>query len=105
MAGRFILLGTNSLEWVSALGPKRGGSQMSIKITLWVSKLAGSLLYADFSRQICATYPARLVVPAKISDSTLTYGAKYRSKGRIPALVYLHWNNHVRPKNPAHLPP
>ncbi|KAF8319412.1 phosphatases II, partial [Clavulina sp. PMI_390] len=45
----------------------------------------------DYS--ICPTYPARLVVPAKISDSTLSYGAKYRSKGRIPALVYLHWNN------------
>ncbi|KAI9467409.1 phosphatases II [Lactarius psammicola] len=41
----------------------------------------------------CPTYPSRLVVPTKISDSTLQYGAKYRSKCRIPALTYLHWAN------------
>lgn len=45
--------------------------------------------------QLCPTYPARLVVPTKISDSTLQYAAKYRSKGRIPALAYLHWANYV----------
>ncbi|KAG8934588.1 hypothetical protein FRC02_009668 [Tulasnella sp. 418] len=42
----------------------------------------------------CPTYPARLVVPSRISDTTLTYAAKYRSKARIPALVYLHWANY-----------
>ncbi|KAF8263066.1 protein-tyrosine phosphatase-like protein [Lactarius quietus] len=42
----------------------------------------------------CPTYPSRLVVPTKISDSTLQYGAKYRSKCRIPALTYLHWANY-----------
>ncbi|KAI9445984.1 phosphatases II [Lactarius indigo] len=41
----------------------------------------------------CPTYPSRLVVPTKISDSTLQYGAKYRSKCRVPALTYLHWAN------------
>ncbi|KAH9956604.1 protein-tyrosine phosphatase-like protein [Russula dissimulans] len=41
----------------------------------------------------CSTYPSRLVVPTKISDSTLQYGLKYRSKGRIPVLTYLHWAN------------
>ncbi|THH16496.1 hypothetical protein EW146_g4156 [Bondarzewia mesenterica] len=40
------------------------------------------------------TYPARLVVPTRISDTTLQYAAKYRSKGRIPALTYLHWGNY-----------
>ncbi|KAI5477738.1 protein tyrosine phosphatase [Pseudohyphozyma bogoriensis] len=43
--------------------------------------------------EFCPTYPADIVVPAKISDSTLTYAVKYRSKGRIPGLVYLHWAN------------
>ncbi|KAF8334219.1 uncharacterized protein EI90DRAFT_3288434 [Cantharellus anzutake] len=33
----------------------------------------------------CPTYPSLLVVPAKISDTVLTYGGKYRSKARIPA--------------------
>ncbi len=33
------------------------------------------------------------MVPSRISDSTLAYAAKYRSKARIPALSYLHWAN------------
>lgn len=43
----------------------------------------------------CPTYPTKLVVPSRISDSTLAYAGKYRSKARIPALTYLHWANHV----------
>ncbi|KAF7311507.1 Protein phosphatase [Mycena kentingensis (nom. inval.)] len=39
------------------------------------------------------TYPSRLVVPTRISDTTLQYASKYRSKCRIPALAYLHWAN------------
>ncbi|KAJ2313341.1 phosphatidylinositol-3-phosphatase ymr1 [Coemansia sp. Cherry 401B] len=42
--------------------------------------------------QLCATYPALVGVPAKISDTTLTYAARYRSKGRLPVLSYLHAN-------------
>ncbi|KAJ2005283.1 phosphatidylinositol-3-phosphatase ymr1 [Coemansia thaxteri] len=41
---------------------------------------------------LCPTYPPTLVVPAKISDTTLTYAAKYRSKCRLPVLCYLHPN-------------
>ncbi|OLL25056.1 Phosphoinositide 3-phosphatase [Neolecta irregularis DAH-3] len=41
----------------------------------------------------CPTYPELLVVPSKISDNTLNYGYKYRSKGRIPALTYIHTLN------------
>lgn len=41
------------------------------------------------------TYPAKLVVPAKISDAVLAHAVKYRSKARIPALTYLHWGNHA----------
>ncbi|TBU50226.1 phosphatases II [Dichomitus squalens] len=39
------------------------------------------------------TYPARLVVPTRISDTTLQYAVKFRSKGRLPVLTYLHWAN------------
>ncbi|KAF8643804.1 hypothetical protein AX16_008822 [Volvariella volvacea WC 439] len=42
----------------------------------------------------CPTYPAKLVVPTKISDTTLQYAAKYRSKARIPVLTYHHWANY-----------
>ncbi|KAG6910294.1 hypothetical protein DXG01_011691 [Tephrocybe rancida] len=46
----------------------------------------------DYS--FCPTYPARLVVPTRISDTTLQYASKYRSKCRIPILSYLHWANY-----------
>ncbi|ORY12507.1 protein-tyrosine phosphatase-like protein [Clohesyomyces aquaticus] len=36
------------------------------------------------------TYPALLVVPTKISDNVLNYAGNYRSRARIPALVYRH---------------
>ena len=38
----------------------------------------------------CDTYPALLVVPSGISDSTLKYAGPFRSRHRIPALSYLH---------------
>ncbi|MCO5549641.1 hypothetical protein L7F22_003114 [Adiantum nelumboides] len=38
----------------------------------------------------CYTYPAMLCVPSRISDSTIRYASKFRSKERIPALTYLH---------------
>jgi hypothetical protein len=57
---------------------------------------SGELRIIDiFPVQFCPTYPARLAVPTRISDTTLAYAAKYRSKARIPALVYLHWANYV----------
>ncbi|TFK30191.1 protein phosphatase [Coprinopsis marcescibilis] len=40
------------------------------------------------------TYPSRFVVPTKISDTTLQYASKYRSKCRLPVLTYLHWANY-----------
>lgn len=43
----------------------------------------------------CSSYPSHMVVPSRISDTTLNYAAKYRSKERIPALTYLHWANHA----------
>ena len=36
------------------------------------------------------TYPALLPVPSAISDNTLNYAGRYRSRARIPALTYLH---------------
>ncbi|KAF2139667.1 uncharacterized protein K452DRAFT_320297 [Aplosporella prunicola CBS 121167] len=40
--------------------------------------------------QYCATYPAVMAVPSVISDMTLKYARDFRSRHRIPALVYLH---------------
>jgi myotubularin-related protein 6/7/8 len=40
--------------------------------------------------QFSPTYPAVLAVPVSISDNTLKFAAKYRSRARIPVLTYLH---------------
>lgn len=53
-------------------------------------------------RQFCPSYPSQIVVPARISDTTLSYAVKYRSKCRIPGLVYLHWANLVGPSSFPH---
>lgn len=36
------------------------------------------------------TYPSVLVVPNRISDSTLRYAGKHRTRYRVPTLTYLH---------------
>ncbi|CAO1599875.1 phosphatidylinositol-3-phosphatase ymr1 [Xanthoria calcicola] len=36
------------------------------------------------------TYPALLAVPSAISDNTLNYAGRYRSRVRLPVLTYLH---------------
>ncbi|KAF2862572.1 phosphatases II [Piedraia hortae CBS 480.64] len=38
------------------------------------------------------TYPSLLCVPSSVSDNILKYGGHFRSKSRIPALTYLHFN-------------
>lgn len=38
------------------------------------------------------TYPSVLCVPKAVSDNLLKYGGEFRSKQRIPALSYLHFN-------------
>eukprot|EP01133_Synstelium_polycarpum_P005963 gene5963-6907_t len=42
---------------------------------------------------LCDSYPALIVVPECVSDESLKSVAQFRSKGRIPALSYRHWNN------------
>ena len=40
--------------------------------------------------QFSPTYPKFLVVPSSISDNTLRFAVKFRSKARLPVLTYLH---------------
>ncbi|OAP58053.1 hypothetical protein AYL99_07143 [Fonsecaea erecta] len=47
-----------------------------------------STINKDYS--FSPTYPAILAVPANISDNTLNYAGRYRSRARIPVLTYLH---------------
>ncbi|KAK4547985.1 hypothetical protein LTR36_010705 [Oleoguttula mirabilis] len=39
-----------------------------------------------------ATYPSVLCVPQAVSDNMLKYGSVFRSRSRVPALSYLHFN-------------
>ncbi|TKA32842.1 hypothetical protein B0A50_01068 [Salinomyces thailandicus] len=39
-----------------------------------------------------STYPSVLCVPRAVSDNMLKYGGIFRSRARIPALAYLHFN-------------
>lgn len=43
--------------------------------------------------QFCPLYPAALVVPLMISDNVVKHAGKFRSKQRIPAVVYRHRGN------------
>lgn len=44
---------------------------------------------------ICDTYPTQLYVPASASTAMLIGCSRFRSKGRLPVLTYLH-DNQVR---------
>eukprot|EP00760_Papus_ankaliazontas_P023446 PhM_4_TR2054/c0_g1_i1/m.10158/K18081/MTMR1_2; myotubularin-related protein 1/2 len=45
---------------------------------------------AELDGSVSPTYPARVVVPAAITDDTLRKVCAYRSRGRIPAVSFVH---------------
>ncbi|EXJ95905.1 hypothetical protein A1O1_01030 [Capronia coronata CBS 617.96] len=47
-----------------------------------------SVINQDYA--LSDTYPALLAVPVSISDNTLNYASRYRSRERLPVLTYLH---------------
>jgi hypothetical protein len=47
--------------------------------------------YAFFN-QLCDTYPRYLYVPSSASTTVLLGSSRFRSKGRLPVLSYLHRN-------------
>ncbi|MCJ1307089.1 hypothetical protein MMC25_000735 [Agyrium rufum] len=65
-------------EWRrQGIGQKEGGSAWRI-----------SRINTDYD--FSPTYPALVVVPASISDNTLKFAGRYRSRARLPVLSYLH---------------
>lgn len=42
--------------------------------------------------QLCDTYPRYLYVPSTCTNNILLGSAKFRSRGRLPVLTYLHSN-------------
>ncbi|XP_058791089.1 myotubularin-related protein 6 [Phymastichus coffea] len=52
-----------------------------------------SLSYLNVNYELCETYPKYLYVPSSCSNIVLMGSAKFRSKGRLPVLTYLHNNS------------
>jgi hypothetical protein len=48
--------------------------------------------YAFFFNQLCDTYPRYLYVPSSATTTVLLGSSRFRSKGRLPVLSYLHRN-------------
>ena len=40
--------------------------------------------------EICSTYPRSLVVPASVDDDLIRHTASFRSRGRLPCIVWKH---------------
>ncbi|XP_065077217.1 myotubularin-related protein 8 isoform X2 [Ochlerotatus camptorhynchus] len=51
-----------------------------------------SLCMLNKNYELCDTYPQQLYVPAEASTAMLLGSSRFRSKGRLPALTYLHSN-------------
>lgn len=47
---------------------------------------------ANKKYELCPTYGAKLYVPAGVNKTVIAGCAKFRSKGRLPALSYVHKN-------------
>eukprot|EP00051_Salpingoeca_urceolata_P004242 m.63709 g.63709 ORF g.63709 m.63709 type:complete len:628 (+) comp13493_c0_seq3:144-2027(+) len=47
---------------------------------------------ANKEYKICPTYPSVLAFPSSVSQQTLEESGKFRSKGRLPSLSYMHHN-------------
>lgn len=45
---------------------------------------------ANAAHALCASYPRELIVPASITDGALGCSARFRSKGRVPALTWIN---------------
>ncbi|KAL1525311.1 hypothetical protein AB1Y20_020172 [Prymnesium parvum] len=47
---------------------------------------------ANAEYALCPSYPCSLIVPSYVDDALLKVCAKFRSKGRVPCLTWLHAN-------------
>lgn len=51
-----------------------------------------SLSYLNTNYELCDTYPRYLYVPSTCTNNILLGSARFRSRGRLPVLTYLHSN-------------
>ncbi|XP_045453513.1 myotubularin-related protein 6 [Melitaea cinxia] len=60
--------------------------RMNVPNEQWV------LCTANKEYELCDTYPSEIYVPARASTTVLLGSARFRSRGRLPVLAYLHHN-------------
>jgi myotubularin-related protein 6/7/8 len=82
-AERILLQDAIVHSW-STFIPTDAYQRMGIPDKFW------RLCTVNSSYEICPTYPSLIVVPTSISDAVILGSAKFRSKGRLPALC---WRN------------
>mmetsp|Transcript_4294 Transcript_4294/g.6421 ORF Transcript_4294/g.6421 Transcript_4294/m.6421 type:complete len:1050 (-) Transcript_4294:88-3237(-) len=66
------------------------GRDAELKRFLSVSGGSAFRVYDNKNFSLCPSYPTSFVVPASVSDKQLEKVARYRSMGRIPAVVWCH---------------
>uniref|UniRef100_A0A8C1F508 Myotubularin related protein 8 n=2 Tax=Cyprinus carpio TaxID=7962 RepID=A0A8C1F508_CYPCA len=59
-------------------------SRMGLSNDFW------EISHLNKNYEICSTYPSILGLPKNVSVATVTGSAKFRSRGRLPALSYFH---------------
>jgi myotubularin-related protein 6/7/8 len=47
----------------------------------------------NYDYRLCPTYPCHIFVPTLASQAIIEGSTRFRSKGRLPVLTYLHRNN------------
>ncbi|KAI3405269.2 YMR1 [Candida oxycetoniae] len=57
------------------------------------NKLFWKLTNINENYKFCTSYPKVMIVPSSISDNVLQHAGKFRSKQRIPVVVYKHHAN------------
>lgn len=63
-----------------------------ISSTISLFKSLGLKIFDNTSYKYCTTYPNKLVLPVQMLDYDLLEIAKFRTKGRMPILSYVHKN-------------
>lgn len=51
-----------------------------------------SLCTLNMKYEMCSTYPNHIYVPSNVNSAVLIGSSRFRSKGRLPVLSYLHHN-------------
>ena len=85
MAGNSTILLKNSAVWVPSHSPYQTHQKQGV-----LDNKKWRVTELNRKYECSPSYPSYLVIPASISDDALRNVFNYRSKGRIPALCWIH---------------